>query len=215
MKKTHEQYVNELVQIIRGKGKDLEIENITILKNSVRFYPFWSTEDTNQLTGLINMINFILKNNSNIDNALEIGSHLGESASIFLSFKEIKKIYCIDNWQNAIFYNFFNKKMQKFIDQERCIAIRKKSEEAKDLILKDKIKFDLIYIDGGHSEKDISNDLNIWSNFLNKNGFLCGHDYDDKWKFVKKTVDAFREKESNSFINFKVFCDSSWCLQKI
>ena len=46
--------------------------------------------------------------------------------------------------------------------------------------------FDLIFIDGGHSYKQVKNDIYFWHSRLKNNCLLIGHDYD--WPGVKQAV---------------------------
>ena len=63
--------------------------------------------------------------------------------------------------------------------------------------------FDFVYIDAGHSYKEVKLDLETWFPKIKKNGFLTGDDYYEPNKFsftygygVIKAVDEFVKKNA-------------------
>lgn len=59
--------------------------------------------------------------------------------------------------------------------------------------------FDVIYIDADHSYEGLTRDLNNWKNKITKNGFIYGHDYTDKlrWIEVPRALHDFLEKHKD------------------
>lgn len=200
---------------------------------SLRDNPFWSENSTYQKDGLIDMVNFIKNADSNLSSWLEVGSYMGESAEIFLSFDFIKELYCIDVWtssKNKKFYMDFSEetdqekiksiffyKLEKDINTGRCVPIESTSLEAFEKLNK---KFDVIYVDACHSYEYVLLDLFIWYTRLNVNGFMCGHDFifDKNNRFYDSTRAI---QDFISFITpyygtheFHSFKDGSWLFKK-
>ena len=130
-------------------------------------------------------------------NALEIGSYCGKSAVyIGLAVKENnQKLYSIDHHKgseeqqpgeeyfdpdllnkegNGIdTLSFFLKTIKDSYLEGYVIPVVSSSEEAhKDL----KMNFNMIFIDGGHSEEAAQTDYKLWSKKINPEGLLAIHD---------------------------------------
>ena len=129
--------------------------------------------------------------------ALEIGSYCGKSAVYIGSAvkKNNQKLYSIDHHKGSEeqqpgeqFFDpdLINKEgngidtLPYFLEtisssglEKTVIPIVSSSEEAyQDL----KIKFDMVFIDGGHSEETAQNDYRLWSKRLRPGGLLAIHD---------------------------------------
>ena len=130
-------------------------------------------------------------------NALEIGSYCGKSAVyIGSAVKENnQKLYSIDHHKGSEeqqpgeeYFDpdlintegngidtlpFFLKTIKDSYLEGYVIPIVSSSEEAyKDL----KMSFNMIFIDGGHSEEAAQTDYKLWSNKINPEGLLAIHD---------------------------------------
>ena len=130
-------------------------------------------------------------------NALEIGSYCGKSAIyIGLAVKENnQKLYSIDHHKGSeeqqpgeeyfdpdLLNNegngidtlpFFLKTIKDSYLEGYVIPVVSSSEEAhKDL----KMNFNMIFIDGGHSEETAQTDYKLWSKKINPEGVLAIHD---------------------------------------
>jgi hypothetical protein len=116
---------------------------------------------------------------------LEIGTHYGRSLiPIILSNKSIKDISVVDAFSNQKFNSsnsgFGNKKIflkniKKFkIDKSNIDIIDDTSLNFKNYYKKkfSKKKFDIIHIDGGHSEKEVINDIKIALKLRKKNSIV-------------------------------------------
>lgn len=169
---------------------------------SLRFYPFWDLKTITQITGLIDLIHDINKIGENLK-GIEIGSYIGESSLIFLSFHNISKLTCVD----IEIPKLFNVKLEKFIENGKCVPLEMSSSDANEKIIED--DFDFIYIDGDHTYDFVKNDIEIWYPKVKKEGILCGHDY--VWDGVKKAVDEFVLKYN---LDLKIYDDSSWSVIK-
>ena len=129
--------------------------------------------------------------------ALEIGSYCGKSAVYIGSAvkKNNQKLYSIDHHKGSEeqqpgeqFFDpdLINKEgngidtLPYFLEtisssglEKTVIPVVSSSEEAyQDL----KIKFDMVFIDGGHSEETAQNDYRLWSKRLRPGGLLAIHD---------------------------------------
>ena len=125
----------------------------------------------------------ILKNFENLNfNYLEIGSFEGNSAIFVLRSYHKALISCVDAWSQfttgneklplQTIENNFNDNLKDF--QNRFTKIKMKSE---DFFIKNKKKFDIIYIDGSHHADDVFNDcMESWK-ILTKNGIIIIDDY--------------------------------------
>ena len=104
-----------------------------------------------------------------IETMVEIGSAFGESAEIFAQSDKIKKIICIDPWNNEREAHF----------DEVCARnpkIEKRKGWGNDEVLNFKDKsIDLVYIDGHHSYASAKNDIQKWLPKCKK--AIGGHDY--------------------------------------
>ena len=130
-------------------------------------------------------------------NALEIGSYCGKSAVyIGLAVKENnQKLYSIDHHKGSEeqqpgeeYFDpdllnkegngidtlpFFLKTIKDSYLEGYVIPVVSSSEEAhKDL----KMNFNMIFIDGGHSEEAAQTDYKLWSKKINPEGLLAIHD---------------------------------------
>jgi hypothetical protein len=76
--------------------------------------------------------------------------------------------------------------------EKNCILARKKSADAVKYFRDNKIKFDLIHIDGNHDTKFVINDVELYLPLLNKNGFIVMDDI--SWNSVKPALDVLNNK---------------------
>ena len=146
----------------------------------------------------------------NLTKWLEIGSLVGESAAIFLSFPFIQELYCVDMKFQPAFYQ----RLQADINIKRCKPIQKRSEIAC-LDFADG-SLDVLYIDGDHSGEAALRDLTNWTIKVRPGGWIGVHDYVGDWNDVKPTVDEFLIKNSQ-LVNrhsYKTFRDGSFCFQR-
>jgi predicted O-methyltransferase YrrM len=137
-----------------------------------------------------NNINIWKKHLKNLKNFkyLEIGTFEGRSALFVKEFKNCKNIICVDPYIN-LKNNPHNFSMQDVYNSVRTIFAKIQSKKIKLLkkksnlfFLKNKLKFDVIYIDGDHGYKQVKKDFNNSMKFLEKDGILI---FDDFYWFVK------------------------------
>jgi predicted O-methyltransferase YrrM len=176
--------------------------------NSVRFFPFWKRTNPNQVIGLLEMINYIQKNNLQANHWLELGSNIGESSTLFLGFLFIEKLECIEQALGNI--QLLKEKYSDYILSKRCNLHHGLSYDLVN-IFEDE-SFDVIYIDADHSYDSVIKDMKLYLPKIKNGGFLCGHDYDSiGWPGVVKAVDEYASIMNKQIITFK---DSSWLIRK-
>lgn len=178
--------------------------------DSFRFFPVWNKNDICQTVGFLELINHVLSDNRTINSWVEIGSYIGESATILLGFPQIKHLSCIDT--NKDHCNFLLSKLAVEISIKRCKIINKRSDLAYSDFTDESI--DVLYIDGNHSYNFVYNDIVKYFPKIKCGGFLTGHDYNDSWPGVKKAVDQFLENYNYNTKNLVLFRDSSWLIKK-
>jgi hypothetical protein len=71
----------------------------------------------------------------------------------------------------------------------RAVVMRCDSVRAS-INLHPQARFDLVFLDGDHTRKGVSDDLHAWLWRVNKGGWIGGHDYGEKFPGVKEAVDA-------------------------
>jgi hypothetical protein len=175
----------------------------------MRFYPTWSKEDTNQLAGLVHLILDVATSGESLENWLEVGSHIGESATVFLAFPFVRKLHCVDIVDSPI----FRLRLSMQLDEGRC-EFHHSSSAA--LAKQFDSELDVVYIDGDHAYASVIDDIESWYPKLRCKGFLCGHDYRpprEKATFPG-VVEAVEEFSARRDLPVKRYCDGSWMMQK-
>jgi len=157
-----------------------------------------------------------LKNITNVQNILEIGSYEGRSAIFFLNHFSNSKITCVDTWGGSdeqkklnpqIIENNFDINLQKYSKLNR---IKKLKTTSNNFFINNKNTFDLIYVDGDHSYNQVCIDIdNSWK-ILNKNGILILDDYlwwfyNDLKKNPSSAINQFIINHYNDFSNMTIW----------
>jgi predicted O-methyltransferase YrrM len=162
-------------------------------------------------------------NKTQPESIIEVGSWLGASA-LFMSEISKAKILCIDTFlgSNEILWreqnvenivqdfsklydqfcvNITNKKMNK-----RIAALPMTSSSAAELLAKENVMVDMVYIDAGHTDREVYADLQDWWPLTKK--VLVGDDYNPVWPGVISAADRFA---SENKLNLKII-DSKFLL---
>ena len=176
-------YMKNFFPNYKSKKKSLSIEN-EIYKDFISLDP--------KKKWFCNNLFFLKKNLKNLNNVkkiLEIGSYEGRSAIFFLKTFLGSNITCVDTWAGSDEHdkNEFLEIEKNFDLNTNVFLNKKKIKKLKmtsNYFFKiNKHKFDLIYVDGDHSSKQVYLDItNSWNN-LNKGGFLILDDY--MWWYYK------------------------------
>jgi hypothetical protein len=159
-----------------------------------------------------NQLPLLLNEKGLLGTAVEVGTHQGDYASIFLERWEGNMLVCVDPWHIPPGYehqmkflwgdknrdNDFQTCMDRLSRYEgrycmmRMISV-KASEHFEDHSL------DFVYLDGDHRYKEVLKDLRAWWPKLKMGGILAGHDVimpnqsaEDDWPTgVQGALDAF------------------------
>ena len=184
----------------------LQQQHITIDKctyPSLRFYPPWDAYSTYHISGLIHLILDIVKIGENLT-GVEVGSFIGESSTLFLSFPQITSLTCIDAHDQPL----LRKRLQRFINDKRCVYVVDSSEKAAKALCN---TYDFVYIDADHSYQSVKQDIHLWFPKVRSGGVICGHDYSSSWPGVMQAVDEFIDAHN---LELKCYEDSSWSVIK-
>jgi hypothetical protein len=139
----------------------------------------------------IHMAKCLKANNINDFQILCVDTFLGSNASLW-----IKNFINVDNvFQEQ--YNQFNINVTNSGFNENISALPMTSSSAAELCQILNVQVDLIYIDAGHQEKEVYDDLNDWWPISTK--MVFGDDYSETWSGVKKAVNRFAQEKNINF----------------
>jgi hypothetical protein len=121
--------------------------------------------------------------NLEIENFLEIGVAAGGNSRIFCDFLKIKDVYTIDlgnhpsiSYENNPYARDNNFKNLKNTGKLNNFYGDSHSEEAKKWIENNGVKFDMVFIDGDHTEEGIKLDTELVLPHLNDKAHVIYHD---------------------------------------
>ena len=177
---------------------------------SVRFFPHWNEYDPDQVIGFINLIQTILAKKSVVERWVELGSLVGESANLVLAHTNIKHLICVD--ASAYLIKFFSKRHQKYIASDRCTVHNTISHNFLREIPYNYM--DVVYIDADHGYDAVKLDIELSFLKLQKQGFLCGHDYNLEYKASPGVILAVDEFSKKYGLEITRFLDNSWLMYK-
>lgn len=134
----------------------------------------------NLLYGLTDLVQEYVTKDSVI---VEIGSYRGVSSELFAMF--CKELHCVDFWYGGEdYYGVDKTELLENAEKEFDLLTKKYNNIIKHKGLSiDIVKnfpdnfFDLIYIDGDHSEFDFRQDIENWLPKIKSNGIISGHDF--------------------------------------
>ena len=164
----------------------------------------------NWFDGSIPLFNHFLNKfkNKNGLKFLEIGSYEGNSTCHLLKnylTGEGSEITCIDSWKGGfehsdidfdqIFSNF-NHNVEEFSNKVK-ILIGSSYDKLLEL-QKEKSKFDFIYIDGGHTAKNVLQDSILSFELLKSEGIMAFDDY--TWGFNQLPLKKIPKNSIDSFL---------------
>ena len=178
---------------------------------------FYCRQEPNQKAGLHSLCTYMqdsyAKRNYNLalGTCVEIGTYLGESASIFSEF--FYAVHTVDPWNLEFVSAIAGEKLteedlQYFYQEQvqKCpniFQIRKPSLVACRDFPDNSI--DCVYIDNWHHYSVVCMDIQAWLPKVRKGGFICGHDY--HMKLNSQVIPAV--KATLSYPD-EVFEDFSW-----
>ena len=128
---------------------------------------------------------------------LDIGTFLGLSATI-LSINA-KKVYTVDQFtkNKHMDYKYYN-----YEDVKKSLSEFKNIEVIKGLSKEIKIddNFDVIFIDGGHSQPQISEDYVKWSGQLKSGGYLLFHDCINEYPDIVELINKIKYRNFLEYV---------------
>jgi hypothetical protein len=164
--KAKEIIVDKLVPIIAEIGESLE---------GCFFSDHLSNTITNhRIDNAIGVCNILI--NKSITNVLEIGFNAGFSSLLMLLINPHINLTCVDICEHQYTMPCFN--FIKSIFPNRINLIKGSSEFVLPELIKQGNKYDMIHIDGGHSNRIFFYDTQNSIKLINKNGILLVDDYD-------------------------------------
>jgi hypothetical protein len=153
---------------------------------------------------------------------LEFGTWHGSSTLTWLKVCPQAHIVCVDTWLGSWEHwlntdpgSHFSKDMLRVQDgrtfffedflsnvvlsglEERTTPIQNTTANAYELLSRQKMFFDLIYIDAAHDFESVLLDVEMASRLLKPDGVLCGDDF-DTWDSVRKAVESWCQIESRT-----------------
>jgi hypothetical protein len=147
---------------------------------------------------------------------IEIGTWKGASAIHMATLAKVHRrncrVICIDTWTAAnkdlwvnpdyrplnILHHGFPDVYWRFLanvvlsdNQDTILPLPMTASCGADVLAHYGIVADLIYIDAGHEEDEVAQDLRRYWPLLRPGGYMIGDDYSDGWPGVVKAVQAF------------------------
>ena len=159
----------------------------------------------------------------NPESIVEVGTWLGASA-LFMGKISSAHILCVDtflasneilwregNVQNLVqdfnqLYNQFCVNITNANMNERISVLPMTSSSAAELLAKENVMVDMVYIDAGHRDREVYADLQDWWPLTKK--VLVGDDYNPVWGGVISAADRFA---SENQLNLQIL-DSKFLL---
>lgn len=173
---------------------------------SLRFFPKWDRTSPHQVVALMHLMSDAIKENPSASRLLEIGSYMGESATIFCGYPQFTRIDLVDGWKEST--ETLAARFKDFIKKGRVSV----TNTASHLFAKDCGEYDFIYIDGGHDYKSVAQDIDLYRRKIADGGHMAGHDYlADQWPDVVRAVDEFVEEIGG---NLRTYKDGSWLIRR-
>lgn len=143
---------------------------------------------------------------------LEVGSWHGRSSRFIAdNLPEAAQVFCVDTFNGSSdepemhgtahydsgdhAHQWWWCNLHEHILQGRVVPTRMHSANAAHTLKHLGMKFDLIFIDGDHSEEGIKTDVEAWLPVLKQGGLICGHDYYKEhegphWVHVRQYIEA-------------------------
>lgn len=176
---------------------------------SVRFFPKWAVNNPDQVIGLLQLTNAVLKRNPTGGRWVEIGSHIGESATLFLGFPQITHLDCIEAFHKRT--EFLTDKLKRQIKLGRLSIHTARSANFAAFLADESV--DMVYVDGDHEYAGVAEDIRLYWPKIKLNGFMGGHDYAPPHPGVQRAVDELIATGKTG--PFRQFADASWLVQKL
>jgi predicted O-methyltransferase YrrM len=175
---------NYIQQSILNTKKDICDNLISIISECNEYLEgcFFSEHLSNKISDFrienATSISEVLLNIShpNISNVLEIGFNAGFSTLLMLTVNPHIHITCVDICEHRYTIPCYNWILKKFPNRIRFV--KGNSEEVLPRLIEEKVNYDMIHIDGGHSVKTFYHDVQNSIKLSKNNTVLVVDDYD-------------------------------------
>lgn len=191
-------------------GEELIAKNNAILKERYNNKSMVNIENAKNADGYMSEIELRFLGTLARENKIvcECGSWHGRSTRA-LGDNTSGVVYAIDTWNGSALekdtnhasakqmegdhalYEFYQNNFD-LVQQGKVIPMRMSGKNAAKFFKEKGIQFDAVFIDAGHEESEVREDIECWLPLVKDGGTLCGHDYyyDNLiWDGVKKAVD--------------------------
>lgn len=74
-----------------------------------------------------------------------------------------------------------------------------------------KLKFDMIYVDAGHTYEEVNQDIRLYWPLLRWGGAMLGDDYNEGWPGIIRASNEFAEEQGEKLL----VDDGKWLIQKL
>lgn len=175
-------------------------------KNVNKFFPIPTQTSLTDRIVLLKVMNLMGKKKKNYK-YLEIGSFLGGSLAPFLIDKNCKKILSIDKRNQVLnderneqwsYKNITQNKMLQTLKNYNFNLNKIKAYDGDISEFKIKENFDLTFIDGIHTDKNVFSDFLYALDLMNKNSIILFHDSNVIFKSIS-LISIFLKKKNYSF----------------
>lgn len=142
---------------------------------------------------------------------IEIGSYMGESATMFASSNLFNTVTCIEPFEGEEEFNDIYGYDWDLVKKE----FKTNTRYFDNIVLHEEFSYDIshifknesqdfIYIDANHSYEDIKKDIELYLPKVKKGGYIGGHDYIPHFSGVIKAVNEMLGEPD------EIFRDHSW-----
>lgn len=138
-------------------------------------------------------LNWLFETSQKCNNIVEVGSFKGRSTHALLSGTQ-GKVTAIDSWKlhwdinhphnGEVVFKEFKENLKEFTNLE---IVKATSNETVNKYEDD--SFDMVFLDFTVHYDEYLEAIKKWSIKIKEGGIICGHEYSDDWKEVKKAVD--------------------------
>lgn len=121
---------------------------------------------------------------------VEVGVKEGNHAEVMENVMNPVMLYLVDPWEDQ--YKMYKRVVERFSNKDNIRVIKKKSYDAS-VYFKSDLRFDLVYIDGSHTYRNVLMDLQSWWPLIKEGGMVAGHDYNKEFSVMDNEKCGVRE----------------------
>lgn len=168
------------------------------------------------IQGLYDLCEYLKERNPSMEDMLEVGTYMGESAAMFVLYFE--NVHCVDPWDDETLKATTSNGTPAARVEEVFDKVAKRLEPK---VIKHKAfsvpfsrivadeSLDFVYLDGDHRANAVRDDIKAWLPKVKTGCYIGGHDYGNpNAPEVKDVVDEMLGTPEI------VFVDHSWLVRK-